>query len=128
MQATPDNGQRMEISTAPATPLESRSCPFEEDPLTHGQALQVEVLRPARIRVRFPGQTYKEHTLFYFVTPLCRHGYRDVGYHIAPHLMCLLSCYWKRNREVDDGNDKKDASYYLVLTHFVGRELDVVDY
>ncbi|KAF8490665.1 hypothetical protein F5888DRAFT_1740485 [Russula emetica] len=71
-----------------------------------------------RRRLRFPGQTFKV-LLFHLVAPLCRHGYRR--YCIAARLTCLLYCHRKRHREVDDGKDKKDASYYLVLTHFVGR-------
>ncbi len=73
-----------------------------------------------RRRPRFPGQTFKVHIplVVHLVTPLCRHGYRDVGYHITAQLTCLLYFYRKRRREVDDGKDKKDASYYLVLAHF----------
>jgi hypothetical protein len=62
-------------------------------------------------------------------TPPCRHGYPDVGQdHIAAHLICLLHCYRKRKPEVgDDGKDKKEASYYRVLTHFAGRGLNNSD-
>ena len=115
------------MSTALTTPVESRSCPFEED---------VEVRRRGADLRDLLVPTPESRTNFQSTYPLAfpsRH--RDPALptwlsrrrdHIAAQLTCLLYCYGKRKHEVDDGKNKKDASYYLVLTHFVGRGLDDV--
>lgn len=78
-----------------------------------------------RRRMLVPGQTSKVRILL-LVTPPCRQGYRDVGYHIIGRLTCLLYSYRNPKCEVDDWKDEKDMGQYLVLAHFVGSGLDDV--